>query len=260
MHFHSGNNDYIFTLSKAASPPYGIDFKPSGGRPTGRFTNGRTISDIIGRVPLREQVNNFEESRNNMVKTMGENNTMEFLKKTTFSVAIGFNDVLNYFQPSIPFFVLTIKLKRLHELGARKFVVAGIGPLGCIPFIRAISLSGRCFVEVNEIIQGYNMKLNGVLDQLNQELGPEAIFLYANSFDIFMKIIVNYHQYGCANVNEPCCGGYFPLFVCFKSRDANRSSALCDDRSKYVFWDAYHPTEAGNMIIAERLLDGDMKV
>lgn len=44
----AGNNDYLFTLSKADSPPYGIDFLPSGGKPTGRFTNGRTISDIIG--------------------------------------------------------------------------------------------------------------------------------------------------------------------------------------------------------------------
>ena len=44
----AGTNNYLFTLSKADSPPYGIDFKPSGGRPTGRFTNGRTISDIVG--------------------------------------------------------------------------------------------------------------------------------------------------------------------------------------------------------------------
>lgn len=44
----AGNNDYIFTLSKANSPPYGIDFKASGGHPTGRFTNGRTIADIVG--------------------------------------------------------------------------------------------------------------------------------------------------------------------------------------------------------------------
>lgn len=48
----AGNNDYLFTLSKADSPPYGIDFKPSGGKPTGRFTNGRTISDIIGNANL----------------------------------------------------------------------------------------------------------------------------------------------------------------------------------------------------------------
>lgn len=43
-----GNNNYIFTLSKADSSPYGIDFGPSNGQPTGRFTNGRTISDIVG--------------------------------------------------------------------------------------------------------------------------------------------------------------------------------------------------------------------
>lgn len=43
-----GNNNYIFTLSKADSSPYGIDFGPSDGQPTGRFTNGRTISDIVG--------------------------------------------------------------------------------------------------------------------------------------------------------------------------------------------------------------------
>lgn len=30
------------------SPPYGIDIRTSGGRPTGRFTNGRTIADIVG--------------------------------------------------------------------------------------------------------------------------------------------------------------------------------------------------------------------
>ncbi|KAK2981928.1 hypothetical protein RJ640_019148 [Escallonia rubra] len=316
----AGNNDFLFTLSKADSPPYGIDFTPSGGQPTGRFTNGRTISDVvdqalganslpppylapnsvsnavhgginyasgasgildqtgtlfIGRIPLREQITYFELSRAYMVNVMGEKGTKSFLNKAIFSVTIGSNDILNYFQPSIPFFGedkvsppmfqdfmvsnLTIHLKRLHELGARKIIVVGVGPLGCIPFVRALHLvpGGKCSAKVNSLIRGYNKKLRDMLNQCNQEMGPETIYVYANSYDIFRGIILNYRRYGFENANDPCCGGYFPPFVCFKGKDANTSSVLCNDRAKYVFWDAYHPTEAVNLIIAEKLLNGD---
>ncbi|KAK7346494.1 hypothetical protein VNO80_21014 [Phaseolus coccineus] len=44
----AGNNNYLSTLSKANIAPNGIDFKASGGNPTGRYTNGRTIGDIVG--------------------------------------------------------------------------------------------------------------------------------------------------------------------------------------------------------------------
>lgn len=44
----AGNNNYLPTLSRANMKPNGIDFKASGGNPTGRFTNGRTIGDIVG--------------------------------------------------------------------------------------------------------------------------------------------------------------------------------------------------------------------
>ncbi|KAL7606148.1 GDSL esterase/lipase At1g29670 [Lactuca sativa] len=43
----SGNNNGLLTAAKANYPPYGIDF-PQG--VTGRFTNGRTIADIIGQL------------------------------------------------------------------------------------------------------------------------------------------------------------------------------------------------------------------
>lgn len=48
----AGNNNYLQTLSKADTPPNGIDFKASGGNPTGRFTNGRTIGDIVGKFHM----------------------------------------------------------------------------------------------------------------------------------------------------------------------------------------------------------------
>ncbi|CAH8368700.1 unnamed protein product [Eruca vesicaria subsp. sativa] len=286
----AGNNNYLFTLSKADSSPYGIDFRPSNGQPTGRFTNGRTISDIvgealgaksaptpylepntevntihsginyasgsagifddtgllfIGRVPLREQVSYFEKSRDYMVRMIGENGTKEMLKKSMFTITIGSNDILNYIQPSIPFFTqdklpidvlqdsmvfhLTTHLKRLHELGGRKFVVVGVGPLGCIPFARALNLipAGKCSDSVNQINPNEN-----------ECFGVE----------------------GLENADKPCCGGYFPPFTCFKGPNQNSSQAACEDRSKFVFWDAYHPTEAANLIVAKALLDGDQTV
>jgi len=47
-----GNNNYIVSLAKANHDPFGIDF----GMPTGRFSNGRTVVDVISEsfwFPLR---------------------------------------------------------------------------------------------------------------------------------------------------------------------------------------------------------------
>ncbi|KAK4421421.1 GDSL esterase/lipase [Sesamum alatum] len=328
----AGNNNYLFTLSKADSPPYGIDFTPSGGRPTGRFTNGRTIADIvgegvgaksfpqpylgpnsaanafniginyasgasgildatgtlfIGRLPLNEQISNFARTREYVVNVVGENNTSNLLKDAIFSVAIGSNDVINYFQQSIPFLGgavspavfqdfmvsnLTMQLKRLHSLGARKLVVVGLGPLGCIPFIRAINLipTGQCSAAVNAFATAYNLRLKHELHDMNLHLGLmlslstpiPTTFSLKSSPTIVTMIITEADGIfalpaGFENSDGPCCGGYVPPFFCYKGKDASTTSALCDDRKAYVFWDAYHPTEAANLIVAQRLLDGD---
>lgn len=63
---------------------------------------------------------------------------------------------------------------------------------------------------------------------------------------------------GFENALDPCCGGSFPPFLCIGI--ANSTSTLCNDRSKYVFWDAFHPTEAVNFIVAGKLLDGNSAV
>ena len=41
----SGNNNFLATTARADAPPYGIDFPTR--RPTGRFSNGLNIPDII---------------------------------------------------------------------------------------------------------------------------------------------------------------------------------------------------------------------
>lgn len=41
-----GNNNYLSTLAKANYVPYGVDFPQ--GRPSGRFSNGKTCIDYLG--------------------------------------------------------------------------------------------------------------------------------------------------------------------------------------------------------------------
>lgn len=44
----SGNNDFLATTARADNYPYGIDY-PSH-RPTGRFSNGYNIPDLISKI------------------------------------------------------------------------------------------------------------------------------------------------------------------------------------------------------------------
>jgi len=49
-----GNNNYINTLARANTPPNGIDYP--GGFATGRFTNGRTVVDITGKLYINSKL------------------------------------------------------------------------------------------------------------------------------------------------------------------------------------------------------------
>lgn len=44
----NGNNNYLLTSARADSPPYGIDYPTH--RPTGRFSNGFNIPDLISKT------------------------------------------------------------------------------------------------------------------------------------------------------------------------------------------------------------------
>jgi len=70
----SGNNNNLTTLVKCDFPPYGKDFQ--GGKPTGRFCNGKIPSDIIGTLFYlnllfykQERINKQNHFRNDLTLT-----------------------------------------------------------------------------------------------------------------------------------------------------------------------------------------------
>nr|XP_011462225.1 PREDICTED: GDSL esterase/lipase At4g16230-like [Fragaria vesca subsp. vesca] len=296
-----GNNNYIVTLSKANYPPNGIDF----GKPTGRFTNGRTIIDIIGeslgfkeftppylapttagpvilkgvnyasgaggilnetgklfvgRINLDAQIDDFTNTRQDIISRIGLPAAVELLNRALFSVTIGSNDFINnYLSPVISEAErkFCYGMQRLYNLGAKKIVMVNVGPIGCIPYQREVNRVAdpdSCAAFPNQLARSFNAKLRTLVTELNKNL-PGAKFVYADVYSIVEDIIDNYKSYGFQNTNSACCrvaGRYGGLTPC-----GPQPSKVCVNRSKYVFWDAYHPSDASNVIIARRFLYGN---
>ncbi|KAL6012509.1 hypothetical protein ACLOJK_002998 [Asimina triloba] len=317
----AGNNNYLPTLSKANIPPNGIDFVASGGTPTGRFTNGRTIGDLVGeelgqpnyalpflspnatgpvilngvnyasggggimnqtgrifvnRIGIEVQVDFFNVTRKQIDGLLGASKAREYvMKNSIFSITVGANDFLNnYLLPVFSIgarisqtpdaFVdglvsnLKTQLTRLYELDARKFVVGNVGPIGCIPYQKTINRvnEDECVKLPNDLALQYNDQLREMLTALDKQF-PDATFVHADVYDLVMDLIANYKKHGFKSASTACCGngGQFQGII-----PCGPTSSLCDDRSKYVFWDPYHPSEAANVIIAKKLIDGDTDI
>ncbi|KAK3147436.1 hypothetical protein QOZ80_3BG0282310 [Eleusine coracana subsp. coracana] len=310
----AGNNNYIVSLSKANYPPNGIDF--TGHQPTGRYTNGRTIIDILGqemglgglvppymapettgdalmkgvnyasggggilnqtgsifggRLNLDAQIDNFANTRHDLIARHGEVAAVSLLRGAIFSVTMGSNDFINNYLTPIfsvperattppPAFVNAMiakfrqQLTRLYLLDARKIVVTNVGPIGCIPYQRETNPSAgtACAEFPNQLAQSFNRRLKALVNELGASL-PSSRFVYADVYHIFSDIIANYRSHGFEVADSACCfvGGRFGGLV-----PCGPTSRYCADRSKYVFWDPYHPSESANALIARRILDG----
>ncbi|XP_030506852.2 GDSL esterase/lipase At5g37690 [Cannabis sativa] len=300
-----GNNNFLqYSLAKSNYPWYGVDYP--GGQPTGRFTNGRTIGDIISeklgisspppylslspnddavlkgvnyasggagilndtglyfiqRLTFDDQIQYFQKTRDVMRFKIGVENATKLCNEALYFIGIGSNDyVNNYLQPFLADgqqythdeFVqlltstLDKQLRRLYELDARKIVLHGLGPLGCIPSQRVKSKKGQCLKRVNEWVLEFNSKVKSLITSLNSRL-PKAAFMFADTYPDVLDLISNPTAYGFKISNTSCCnvdtsiGG-----LCLPN------SKLCRNRKDYVFWDAFHPSDAANQVLAQKL-------
>ena len=85
--------------------------------------------------------------------------------------------------------------KALYNVGLRKFFIAGIPPIGCIPNQRATAQSGRCADSVNQMLGTFNEGLRTLVLQLNAN-HPTGIFVYFNSYAVMGDILNNPTNYG----------------------------------------------------------------
>jgi len=86
--------------------------------------------------------------------------------------------------------------QRLYELGARRVLVTGTGPLGCVPAeLAQRSSNGECSAELQRAASLFNPQLVQIIRQLNSEIGSE-VFVAVNTQQMHIDFISNPQRYG----------------------------------------------------------------
>ncbi|XP_044503296.1 GDSL esterase/lipase At2g42990-like [Mangifera indica] len=304
----SGNNNDIQTVLKSNFRPYGRDFE--GGRPTGRFCNGRIPPDFVSEafglkpaipayldpayniqdfatgvcfasagtgydnitamvlnvMPLWKEVEMFKDYQKKLRAHVGVKKAKTIVREALYLLSLGTNDFLenyyifparrvrytdNQYQDFLVGLAETF-IREIYALGARKMSLTGPPPMGCLPLERATNILGQndCVEMYNNVALQFNGKLKSMATKLNKEL-PGLKLLNADAYSIFQDIITKPSSFGFEVANRACCStGTFEMsYLC-----RQENPFTCSDASKYVFWDAFHPTEKTNKIISDHLI------
>ncbi|XP_040988556.1 GDSL esterase/lipase At5g55050-like [Juglans microcarpa x Juglans regia] len=219
-------------------------------------------------IPLATQVDYFATVSEELKQQLGPSAAQKRFAKSVFVIVTGSNDIIYYVpfadpsgkyntqQQRMDFVLDTLEeqLRRLYDYGARKFVVTGVSALGCCPFLRAWDEGGVCNEVVNSLTVTFNEGIEPMLRKLKSEV-KDMSYTYCDSYGILQNLIQNAKLYGFDENKAACCGqgNYRGKLTCM------RTSPYCSNRSDYLFWDPFHPTEAGQRILVDNIFDGPSK-
>ncbi|KAL3727955.1 hypothetical protein ACJRO7_032667 [Eucalyptus globulus] len=227
-----------------------------------------TGTQFINIIGMYTQLQYFEEYQKRVSALVGAERTHQLVNQALVLITVGGNDfVNNYFlvpysarsrQFTIPEYAKYLiseyrkLLERLYELGARRVLVTGTGPLGCVPAELALrGRNGQCAPELQQAASLFNPQLTQMLQGLNQEYGS-PVFIAANTDLMHGDFISHPQAYGFVTSKMACCGQgpYNGIGLCTTASD------LCTNRDQYAFWDPFHPSQKANKLIVQSIMKG----
>ncbi|KAI4985797.1 hypothetical protein ZWY2020_018427 [Hordeum vulgare] len=271
--FSNGKNSADFLADKlglATSPPYlalssssnanyvnGVNFA-SGGAGVSNATNKNKC------ITLDKQIDYYCSVYASLARSLGQADAATHLAKSIFAITIGSNDIIHYAKanpaatPSqqqryVDALILTLsgQLQSLYNLGARKVLFLGTGPVGCTPSLREMSSTKVCNVVANAMAVQYNKAAEGVLSGMAVQ-HPDLHYALFDTSAALLRYIDQPAEYGFVEAKAACCG----LGDMRAKIACTPLSNYCANRSAHVFWDFYHPTEATTQKLTDTVFDG----
>ncbi|KAM3196931.1 hypothetical protein ACQJBY_072555 [Aegilops geniculata] len=221
-------------------------------------------ANTLSALPFRRQLWHFWRYRQLIRALLGLRRAERIVNRATFIISAGTNDMLlNYIasnRSAGPIAMLRYEnhlIARLGNytqvmrmLGARRFVFVGLPPIGCLPIAR--TLLGRdpdgCDSDLNQLAASFNSRLIQLSNFVNYQ--PRMRSAYIDTYTIIRAATDNPQNYGLTEVSRGCCGSGM-----IEVGQTCRGRRTCPDPSKYLYWDAVHPTETTNQLITSLMLD-----
>ncbi|KAL6345158.1 hypothetical protein AAG906_013642 [Vitis piasezkii] len=219
-------------------------------------------------IRIYRQLEYFQQYQQKLTALVGAQKARGIVNQALVLITLGGNDFVNNYylvpnsarsrQFALPNYVRYLIseyqkiLMRLYKLGARRVLVTGTGPMGCVPAERAMrSRNGECAAELQQASALFNPQLVQMLQGLNKKFHAD-VFIAANTHEMHMDFITDPQAFGFTTSKIACCGQgpYNGLGLC------TVLSNLCPNRGQYAFWDAFHPSEKANRLIVQQIMTG----
>ncbi|KAF8012821.1 hypothetical protein BT93_I0857 [Corymbia citriodora subsp. variegata] len=224
-----------------------------------------------GTIHLKLQLSYFGEVVKRLRQQLGDEDAHKLLADAVYLFSMGGNDYMTVYTDSgssvlkktFVTMVLgnfTAVVKEVYALGGRKFAFQNVGPIGCMPATRESSGMDGCLDGLSELARMHNIALSKLLRKLAYQ---HAGFSYA-LFDYYTSLTMRTQygsKFGFKEGESACCGSgaYNGNFTC-GGQGGTAKYNLCGDPSKYVWFDAAHPTESANKQLANLLWNGPAPV
>lgn len=161
--------------------------------------------------------------------------------------------------------------------------MTSLPPLGCLPAARTLFgfHESGCVSRINTDAQQFNKKINSATAQLQKQYPDLKIAIFDifqplydlvkspsshGNFSVYYSTLLlknkikscmrHWHNFwwllGFAEANRGCCGTGTVETTSLLCNP--KSPGTCSNATQYVFWDAVHPSQAANQVLADSLI------